>query len=99
MHEGDVEQGAAAAHQALDDAARADSALVTSRLKTCWTRPRRTTPQPPAMVRARTRELTARRSTAVAASTAATASREPSADRAGNSGRIAAVRRRVGACP
>ncbi|MFI1707741.1 DUF6087 family protein [Streptomyces griseoruber] len=49
--EGEVERGATAAHQALDDAARIDSTLVASRLPPpastrCWTRPARTRPPP-----------------------------------------------------
>lgn len=67
FHEGDVDQGAAAAHQALDDAARADSALVTSRLNTLLDASRSYDTAAARDVRARTRELTARRSIAVAA--------------------------------
>ncbi|GGP93814.1 hypothetical protein GCM10010278_84800 [Streptomyces melanogenes] len=40
--EGEPDQGAGAAHQALDDAARIDSTLVASGSTRCWTRPART---------------------------------------------------------
>ncbi|USQ85810.1 hypothetical protein NFX46_19895 [Streptomyces phaeoluteigriseus] len=65
--EGEVEQAATAARQALDDAARIDSALVASRLNTLLdaARPYRT----PSVeeVRGRARDLTAARPTTVAA--------------------------------
>ncbi|GAA2327924.1 Tat pathway signal protein [Streptomyces violaceusniger] len=65
--EGEVEEAATAAQQALDDAARVDSALVASRLNTLLdaTRPYRT----PLVdeVRGRARDLAAARPTTVAA--------------------------------
>ncbi|MFJ5225061.1 Tat pathway signal protein [Streptomyces sp. NPDC088400] len=65
--EGEVEQAAAAAQQALDDAARIDSALVASRLNTLLdaTRPYRTASVEE--VRGRARDLAAARPTTVAA--------------------------------
>ena len=65
--EGEPEQGAAAAHQALDEAARIDSTLVVSRLNTLLeaARPYRTSPVDE--VRTRARDLAAARPTAVAA--------------------------------
>lgn len=65
--EGEVEEAATAAQQALDDAARIDSALVASRLNTLLdaSRPYRT----PTVeeVRGRARDLAAARPTTVAA--------------------------------
>ncbi|MFI2257727.1 Tat pathway signal protein [Streptomyces tubercidicus] len=65
--EGEPEQGAAAAHQALDDATRVDSTLVASRLNTLLdaARPYRTTPVDE--VRTRATDLVAARPTTVAA--------------------------------
>ncbi|PNG23043.1 Tat pathway signal protein [Streptomyces cahuitamycinicus] len=65
--EGEPEQGAAAAHQALDDATRVDSTLVASRLNTLLdaARPYRTTAVDE--VRTRAADLTAARPTTVAA--------------------------------
>ncbi|MET9087385.1 Tat pathway signal protein [Streptomyces sp. NPDC004237] len=67
FHEGEAEQATDAAHQALDQAARLDSTLVTSRLNSLLdaTRPYRT----PAVdeVRTRARDLTATRPTTIAA--------------------------------
>ncbi|MFD8002978.1 Tat pathway signal protein [Streptomyces mirabilis] len=65
--EGEAEQGAAAAQQALDDAARVDSTLVTSRLNTLLdaARPYRTTAVDE--VRARAADLAGARPTTVAA--------------------------------
>lgn len=65
--EGNPEQGAAAAHQALDDAARVDSTLVASRLNTLLDAAR---PYETAVVddvRSRARELAAARPTTIAA--------------------------------
>lgn len=65
--EGEVERGAAAAHQALDDAARVDSTLVTSRLNTLLdaARPYRTATVDEVCTRAK--DLGAARPTTVAA--------------------------------
>ncbi|MEU2993471.1 hypothetical protein ABZ772_24615 [Streptomyces griseoincarnatus] len=65
--EGEPEQGAAAAHQALDDATRVDSTLVASRLNTLLdaARPSRTAAVDE--VRARAADLAAARPTTVAA--------------------------------
>nr|BAJ19036.1 hypothetical protein [Streptomyces sp. SANK 62799] len=65
--EGHVEQGAVAAQQALDEAARLDSTLVASRLNTLLAaaRPYRTAAVED--VRARTRDLAAARPTTIAA--------------------------------
>ncbi|MET9694669.1 Tat pathway signal protein [Streptomyces sp. NPDC006514] len=65
--EGEAEQGAAAAHRALDDAARIDSTLVTSRLNTLLdaARPYETTAVND--VRAKARELAVARPTTIAA--------------------------------
>ncbi|MFE9254121.1 Tat pathway signal protein [Streptomyces sp. NPDC006879] len=67
LDEGDAEQGAAAAHQALDDAARVDSTLVASRLNTLLdaARPYKTTAVDE--VRTRAKELAAARPTTIAA--------------------------------
>lgn len=64
--EGEPEQGAAAAHQALDDAARVDSTLVASRLNTLLdaARPYRTTTVDD--VRTRAKEIAAARPVTVA---------------------------------
>ncbi|MFE9606948.1 Tat pathway signal protein [Streptomyces sp. NPDC006012] len=66
--EGEIEEAATTAQQALDDAARIDSALVASRLNTLLdaSRPYRTTLSVEE-VRARARDLAAARPTAVAA--------------------------------
>jgi hypothetical protein len=58
LDEGDVERGAHAAHQALDDAARLDSALVHARLNTLLAAARPYTTTAVDEVRARARELT-----------------------------------------
>jgi len=65
--ENEPEQGAAAAHQALDEAARIDSKLVTSRLNTLLdaARPYRTAAVHE--VRTRAADLAAARPTTVAA--------------------------------
>ncbi len=65
--EGDAEQAAAAAHQALDDAARVSSTLVASRLNTLLNaaRPYRTAAVDE--VRTRARDLASSRPTTVAA--------------------------------
>jgi hypothetical protein len=65
--EGEPEQGAAAAHQALEQAARIDSTLVASRLNTLLdaARPYRTTAVDE--VRTRAADLAAARPTTVAA--------------------------------
>jgi hypothetical protein len=65
--EGEPEQGTAAAHQALTEAARVDSTLVASRLNTLLdaTRPYRTAPVDE--VRTRATDLAAARPTTVAA--------------------------------
>ncbi|MET8284396.1 hypothetical protein ABZV80_04000 [Streptomyces sp. NPDC005132] len=65
--EGEAERGAAAAHQALDDAARVDSTLVASRLNSLLdaARPYETTAVDD--VRTRARDLAAARPTTIAA--------------------------------
>ncbi|MEU9428681.1 Tat pathway signal protein [Streptomyces sp. NPDC048342] len=65
--EGEAERGAAAAHQALDDAARVDSTLVASRLNSLLdaARPYETTAVDD--VRSRARDLAAARPTTIAA--------------------------------
>ncbi|MFF3159251.1 Tat pathway signal protein [Streptomyces sp. NPDC057910] len=65
--EGDAEQGAAAAHQALDDAARIDSTLVASRLNTLLDAARPYETAAVDEVRTRAKELAAARPTTIAA--------------------------------
>ncbi|MET8945368.1 Tat pathway signal protein [Streptomyces sp. NPDC004542] len=65
--EGEVERGAAAAHQALDDAARIDSALVVSRLNTLLDAARPYETAEAEDVRTRARDLAAARPTTIAA--------------------------------
>ncbi|GAB2967458.1 hypothetical protein GCM10023080_032600 [Streptomyces pseudoechinosporeus] len=65
--EGEAERGAAAAHQALDDAARLDSALVTSRLNTLLDAARPYETAAVDEVRTRATELAAARPTTIAA--------------------------------
>ncbi|MDX2695647.1 Tat pathway signal protein [Streptomyces ipomoeae] len=65
--EGDPERGAAAAHQALDDAARVDSTLVTSRLNTLLNAARPYESTAVEDVRSRARELATTRPTTIAA--------------------------------
>lgn len=64
---GATERGAAAAHQALDDAARVNSTLVTSRLNTLLDAARPYETASVEDVRTRARELAAARPTTVAA--------------------------------
>lgn len=65
--EGEAERGAAAAHQALDDAARIDSTLVTSRLNTLLDAARPYESTVVDDVRTKARELAAARPTTIAA--------------------------------
>ncbi|WP_415953823.1 hypothetical protein [Streptomyces sp. KLOTTS4A1] len=65
--EGEVERGAAAAHQALADAARVDSTLVASRLNTLLDAARRYETAAACDVRTRARDLAAARPTTIAA--------------------------------
>lgn len=65
--EGDPDRGAAAAHQAVDEAARIDSTLVTSRLNTLLDAARPYETAAAADVRSRARDLTAARPTTIAA--------------------------------
>ncbi|MET8009734.1 hypothetical protein ABZU86_02855 [Streptomyces sp. NPDC005271] len=65
--EGEVERGAAAAHQALDDAARIDSTLVGSRLNTLLDAARPYETAEVEDVRTRARDLAAARPTTIAA--------------------------------
>ncbi|WP_225842178.1 Tat pathway signal protein [Streptomyces albus] len=65
--EGEAEQGAAAAHQALDDAARIDSTLVASRLNTLLDAARPYETVAVDEVRTRAKEIAAARPTTVAA--------------------------------
>ncbi|MFI8370945.1 Tat pathway signal protein [Streptomyces sp. NPDC085466] len=65
--EGEAERGAAAAHQALDDAARVDSTLVASRLNTLLDAARPYTTAAVDEVRTRAAELAAARPTTIAA--------------------------------
>lgn len=65
--EGEPEQGAAAAHQALDDAARFDSTLVASRLNTLLDAARQYRTAGVDEVRFRAADLAAARPTTVAA--------------------------------
>ncbi|MGW2257841.1 Tat pathway signal protein [Streptomyces sp. NPDC001780] len=67
FEEGEAEQGAAAAHQALDDAARIDSTLVASRLNTLLDAARPYETAAVNEVRTRAKELTAARPTTIAA--------------------------------
>lgn len=67
LDEGDTEQGAAAAHQALDDAARVDSTLVASRLNTLLDAARPYKTAAVDEVRTRAKELAAARPTTIAA--------------------------------
>lgn len=67
LDEGDAEQGAAAAHQALDDAARVDSTLVASRLNTLLDAARPYKTAAVDEVRTRAKELAAARPTTIAA--------------------------------
>ncbi|RKN46839.1 Tat pathway signal protein [Streptomyces hoynatensis] len=65
--EGEAERGAAAAHQALDDAARIDSTLVVSRLNTLLEAARPYETAAVDEVRTRAKELAAARPTTIAA--------------------------------
>ncbi|MGP3927851.1 Tat pathway signal protein [Streptomyces sp. 8N616] len=65
--EGEPERGAAAAHQALDDAARVDSTLVASRLNTLLDAARPYNTAAVEDVRSRARDLAAARPTTIAA--------------------------------
>ncbi|MEU6913020.1 Tat pathway signal protein [Streptomyces olindensis] len=65
--EGEVEQGAAAAHQALDDAGRVDSTLVASRLNTLLVAARPYKTASVEDVRSKARELAAARPTTITA--------------------------------
>ncbi|MGW4995404.1 Tat pathway signal protein [Streptomyces mirabilis] len=65
--EGEAERGAAAAHQALDDAARVDSTLVASRLNTLLEAARPYETAAVQDVRARARDLATARPTTIAA--------------------------------
>ncbi|MCZ4604433.1 hypothetical protein O3S80_11870 [Streptomyces sp. Lzd4kr] len=65
--EGEAERGAAAAHQALDDAARVDSTLVASRLNTLLDAARPYATAAVDEVRTRAKELTVTRPTTIAA--------------------------------
>ncbi|MFE5537945.1 hypothetical protein ACFQ78_19660 [Streptomyces sp. NPDC056519] len=65
--EGEAERGAAAAHQALDDAARVDSTLVASRLNTLLDAARPYGIPVVDEVRTRARELAAARPITIAA--------------------------------
>ena len=65
--EGEVERGAVAAHQALDDAARVDSTLVASRLNTLLDAARPYETAAAKDVRTRARDLAAARPTTIAA--------------------------------
>lgn len=67
FEEGEPEEGVAAAHQALDGAARVDSALVASRLNTLLDAARRCDSPAVAEVRSRARELAVARPSTIAA--------------------------------
>lgn len=67
IEEGEPDKGVAAAHQALDDAARVDSTLVISRLNTLLDVARRYESTAVKDIRSRARELAAARPTAIAA--------------------------------
>ncbi|WP_432247803.1 Tat pathway signal protein [Streptomyces sanyensis] len=67
LDEGEAERGAAAAHQALDDAARVDSTLVASRLNTLLDAARPYGTAVVEDVRTRAKELAAARPTTIAA--------------------------------
>ena len=67
FEEGEPEKGAAAAHQALDHAARVDSTLVASRLNTLLDAARRCDSPAVTDVYSRARELAAARPTTIAA--------------------------------
>ncbi|MFH8786670.1 hypothetical protein [Streptomyces roseoverticillatus] len=67
VDEGEPEQGAAAAQQALDDAARVDSTLVASRLNTLLAAARPYSTAAVEEVRTRATNLAASRPTTVAA--------------------------------
>ncbi|MEU5193652.1 Tat pathway signal protein [Streptomyces scabiei] len=67
FEEGELEESIAAAHQALDDAARVDSTLVASRLNTLVDAARRCDSPAVEDVRSRARELTAARPTTITA--------------------------------
>jgi hypothetical protein len=67
FHEGEVERAASAAHRALDDAARLDSALVAARLNTLLAAARPYQSASVNDVRARAQDLAAARPTTIAA--------------------------------
>ncbi|MFM9649287.1 hypothetical protein [Streptomyces galilaeus] len=67
LDEGEAERGAAAAHQALDDAARVDSTLVASRLNMLLEAARPYETAAVQDVRTRARDLATARPTTIAA--------------------------------